>query len=155
MVKMPAMKRTPALVAVGMALAFAAQAQETVSPTAPAPTADVAALVARVAELEAQLDSCRVQAEAENLPATNMPQPAPAYVPAARYGGGFRMAPEPRLTCDDYSKTYFERHPTMARVCGRGAASPVVPVAEEPALPQPEEVSATAAPAAVSATVSP
>lgn len=42
------------------------------------------------------------------------PPPAPT-----RYGGGFRMAPEQRLTCDDYSTSYFERHPTMAKVCGR------------------------------------
>jgi len=136
MIKIPSMKRTPALVIVGLALSFAAQAQDSVSSSAPAPTADVAALVARVAELEQQLDTCRQQAETMSQPATNMAQPAPAYVPAARYGGGgFRVAPEQRLTCDDYSKSYFERHPTMAKVCGREA----IPAATEMPAVMPQD----------------
>lgn len=125
MVKIPSMKRPLALVVAGLLLVATAQAQDTVSSSMPAPVADTAALVARVAELEQQLDACHQQAVAATQPATNMAQPAPAYVPAARYGGGgFRMAAEQRLTCDDYSKSYFERHPTMAKVCGRDNAQP-------------------------------
>ncbi len=140
MIKILLMKRTPILVLVALVLASAATAQTTVSPSAPAPVADVSALVARVAELEQQLEACNAQAATETQPVTNIAQPAPAYVPAPRYGGGFRMAAEPRLTCDDYSSSYFERHPTMAKVCGRisSAAQP-----EAPAGAEAETVSAT------------
>jgi hypothetical protein len=135
------MKRTPTLVMVGLVLASAPYAQTNVSPSAPAPVADAAALVAHVTELEQQLEACHQQAETAPQPATNIAQPAPAYVPAPRYGGGFRMAAEPRLTCDDYSTSYFERHPTMAKVCGREGSAPQT------------EVSVTVVQDAVSATL--
>ncbi len=142
MVKITPMKRPLALVVAGLALVVSVQAQDTVSPSAPAPTADTAALVARIAELEQQLDACHQQADVTTQPATNMAQPAQAYVPAARYGGGgFRMAAEPRLTCEDYSKSYFDRHPTMAKVCGRGE---VHPDAEMPAVAPQEAMPAEA-----------
>lgn len=75
-------------------------------------------------------------AEPDMSQSTSTPQATPAYVPATRYGGGFRMAPEPRLTCEDYSESYFQRHPTMAKVCGRQEADePLLfaPVEEAPA----------------------
>lgn len=148
------MKRSLALVAVGLALAEVVHAQDAVSPTDPSPVADTAALVARVAELEAQLDTCR-QTSAAAAPATNLPQPSPAYVPAPRYGGGFRTTPEPKLTCDDYSASYFERYPTMARVCGRNATESVTQQDENPSLPLAEIASSTVVPRVVSATLAP
>ena len=43
------------------------------------------------------------------------------YAPPAprRTGGVIQQASEPKLGCDDYSLSYFRRHPAMAAVCGK------------------------------------
>jgi len=131
------MKRLLLMAALGVAhvaaLASPAQAQalpavaestttsHTVLPLTEAPATLQAELLARqearLENLEADLAACRAAQPAAPA-ATNLPQPAQAYVPAPRYSGGFRVAPEQKLTCDDYSASYFARHPVMAKVCG-------------------------------------
>lgn len=50
-----------------------------------------------------------------------------------------RTAPiEARLTCEDYSKLYFSRHPAMAQVCGVNVAEGASPTTSEtPSATQP------------------
>lgn len=43
---------------------------------------------------------------------------------AVRTVGVYQQAPEPRLTCADYSMYYFSRHPSMAAVCGVNTRTP-------------------------------
>lgn len=49
-----------------------------------------------------------------NTPSTPA-TPPPAY---RRTTGVYQQPTETRLTCDDYSLSYFRRHPAMATVCG-------------------------------------
>jgi len=54
-----------------------------------------------------------------------------------------RTAPiESRLTCDDYSMSYFARHPAMAAVCGvnpQQAAAEALAAAASPTTPSPTQ----------------
>jgi len=115
--------------------AQAAEASRTVLPLTEAQTSLQAELLARqearLENLEAELAECRAA-----QPATNLPAPAQAYVPAQRYSGGFRVASEQKLTCDDYSTSYFARHPVMAKVCGISLEPAAEPAPESETMPE-------------------
>ncbi|RYG60382.1 MAG: hypothetical protein EON60_07355 [Alphaproteobacteria bacterium] len=67
---------------------------------------------------------------AVNSTSTRFTSPA-ASAPAPRRAVGVYQQPaEPKLTCADYSLSYFSRHPAMAAVCGVSLKAP---------QPQPEE----------------
>lgn len=51
--------------------------------------------------------------------------------PPRRPVGVYQQPAEQRLTCADYSKSYFSRHPAMAAVCG-AITNPPQPQPEEP-----------------------
>lgn len=61
-----------------------------------------------------------------------------------RTGGVIQQAAEPKLTCEDYSNSYFSRHPAMAAVCGKTAQVTQPAAAPLTVAPSPTTVSASA-----------
>lgn len=104
-------------------------------------------------------------AEGDAPTETETAEPAPSYTtfrpasPAIRrpaVGYQVSAAAESRLTCEDYSRSYFSRHPAMAAVCKVNLEEPVTPPVAEvsPTLPvsASQVVSATVRPRLVTTT---
>lgn len=142
-------------------------AQERTAAQPTASTADVSVLLRKlnqqneqITTLQSQLNACRTDTDvASALSEETVTQPAAPEgedeadapdtyshsrstyhaVPNRRTSGVYQQSSEPRLTCDDYSMSYFGRHPAMAAVCG------VVVRPAQPAEPVTETVSETRA----------
>ncbi|PZP40500.1 MAG: hypothetical protein DI585_00940 [Pseudomonas fluorescens] len=64
--------------------------------------------------------------------------PAPVAAPVRRHTIGYQQTSDSRLGCDDYSLSYFRRHPAMAAVCGVNAQQQA-PAPQPSALPEADE----------------
>ncbi|RYG61056.1 MAG: hypothetical protein EON60_04935 [Alphaproteobacteria bacterium] len=95
----------------------ACQNDESYTPGLPTDTSGFDASGSRTPEAPASTTSTRFTS----------PQAAPP--PPRRTVGVYQQPAEPKLTCADYSLSYFSRHPAMAAVCGVSLAPPQ-PVAQ-------------------------